>query len=81
MVRNANKSEFQTSKMATGGHFEKRMNHFFKLLFVNYFLITDKVLDWESVRKYFILLVIIIQPGTHEIQAGNLASVALASIR
>ena len=27
MARNANKSEFQTSKMATGGHFEKRMNH------------------------------------------------------
>ena len=25
MARNANKNEFQTSKMATGGHFEKKM--------------------------------------------------------
>ena len=25
MVRNANENEFQTSKLATGGHFEKRM--------------------------------------------------------
>ena len=53
----------------------------FRLLFVHYFLITDEVLDCECVRKYLIQFMIIFQPGTHEIQAGNLASVTLASIR
>jgi hypothetical protein len=52
--------------------------NYFDCYFFHYLLIIHEVLDWESVRKYFIELMIIFLAGSVMFQAGILARVALA---